>query len=272
MNKNYCLTSFVLIFALVLIMISSSNISEIPDNPDTELPYRDSSGENIVLHNNIDGENTSYSMLMEFLKEDQTEYQAYVDNVKTCAEFAVELHDNAEEQGIRCGIAIIHFENDGYKRIDAHAINVFDTLDKGMVYIDDTGMNFETGTYMDNIDMILAFYQCVNDTVAYVEIGQEYGIIDIDYANSFEYDYYLQMKKDWQQYQEDLEAFNINAEKFSILAAYDTYSQDSVEANYLSDWQQELEMESIRLDSLSHLFPICWHFTDGLVEEVELFW
>ena len=51
-----------------------------------------------------------------------------------CGNFAQELHNNAEEAGIRTAFVAIHYE-EGIP----HAINAFKTIDQGLVYIDVTG-------------------------------------------------------------------------------------------------------------------------------------
>jgi len=122
-------------------------------------------GKFIVLINNKEAENPTYSQLLTFLKSDTTDqysYQRYyamrlysgsaegnvnltlvkeiIDGTKqpdpprVCADFAETLHNNAERAGIRCAYVSIKLGE------DRHALNAFDTSDKGLVYIDDTGI------------------------------------------------------------------------------------------------------------------------------------
>lgn len=123
-------------------------------------------GDFIVLINNRDAKDPTYSQLLDFLKLDQTDQYPYglnrtillvpyfgsaEDNVdldlvkeiidgteqasspRICADFAVMLHNNAEKVGIRCGYVSIELSE------GSHALNVFNTTDRGLVYIDDTG-------------------------------------------------------------------------------------------------------------------------------------
>jgi hypothetical protein len=122
-------------------------------------------GDFIVLINNKDAKNPTYTQLTSFLKSDKTDqypYQFvttnlgsysgsaenYVDLVtlkniidgtkqpnspRICADFAELLHNNAERAGIRCAFVSINVGGSG------HALNAFDTTDGGLVYIDDTG-------------------------------------------------------------------------------------------------------------------------------------
>lgn len=92
------------------------------------------SGKIITLTNYNTAKNVSYSQLLTFLKKDQTDAREYTDDY-CCADFAETLHNNAEKAGIKCGWVGIDFIGGG----DGHAINCFDTKDKGRVFIDDTG-------------------------------------------------------------------------------------------------------------------------------------
>ena len=154
-------------------------------------------GEFIVLINNKNAKNTTYTELITFLKSDNTDEFPYQNTLsligfyygeaedkidldyikeiidgtkkpaspKVCADFAERLHNNAEMAGIRCGYVIIDSIN--------HALNVFETTDKGLVYIDDTG-TFLWGP--SNCDKIVD----VKEGIEYVpeSIFHEYGWSD----------------------------------------------------------------------------------------------
>jgi hypothetical protein len=79
--------------------------------------------------------NPSYSELVNFLKYDQTEQQAYIENVYVCANFATRLHDNAESKNIKAYIVTVVLIGSS-----GHMIVGFNTTDRGWVYIDDTGL------------------------------------------------------------------------------------------------------------------------------------
>jgi len=87
-------------------------------------------GKTLKLVNYANAEDPTYDELMEFLKADKTDERPYTSNY-VCADFAVTLHDNAEKAGIKAGWV-------GAYGCD-HAFNVFNTTDKGTVYIDCTG-------------------------------------------------------------------------------------------------------------------------------------
>jgi hypothetical protein len=126
----------------------------------------DDTGNIIVLINNKNSINPSYTQLEQFLMNDKTDEYPYVETGKepgpisgspeshidvvhiqniidgiaqpgppdVCADFAERLHNDAEFAGIRCAFVIVDTSL-GY-----HALNAFQTTDDGLVFIDDTGV------------------------------------------------------------------------------------------------------------------------------------
>jgi ribosomal protein L37AE/L43A len=157
-------------------------------------------GEFIILINNKNAKNPTYAELLNFLKSDKTDefpYQYTVSvsgfyygaaedkidlnrikdiidgtvqpsNPKICADFAERLHNNAEKAGIRCGHVSLDMtgytdpNNLGIKSNAGHACNVFETTDRGLVYIDCTG----------NIG---GYGPTNNDTIVDVTAGKQYN-------------------------------------------------------------------------------------------------
>lgn len=139
-------------------------------------------GEFIILVNNKNAKNPTYSELLNFLKSDETDEFPYqytasilgfyygeaedkidLDLVKNiidgieqpedpriCADFAERLHNNAEMAGIRCAYVDVNLSgytdpfDYGISSNTGHALCAFETTDKGLVYIDDTStsLNF----------------------------------------------------------------------------------------------------------------------------------
>ena len=87
------------------------------------------------LENNPGAINASWSQLKDFLREDRTDNNLYIENYYMCGEFAETLHNNAENSGIKAAWVGIQFEDDSI----SHALNAFVTTDRGLVYIDTTG-------------------------------------------------------------------------------------------------------------------------------------
>ena len=82
----------------------------------------------------------TWSQLLDFLLEDKTDERAYVDGVYMCGDFARDVHNNAEQSGIRAAYVAVKLPG------DYHALNAFKTTDKGLVFIDCTGLEaWESG-------------------------------------------------------------------------------------------------------------------------------
>jgi hypothetical protein len=117
-------------------------------------------GHRIQLFNCNHSEDPTWAELEAFLWHDQTDKTLYVErgysNSYVCADYAEALHNNAESMGIRAGYVHIELASGGY-----HALNAFNTIDRGLVFIDDTGA--ETATY-----------PCPRDRIVKVQIGWEY--------------------------------------------------------------------------------------------------
>ncbi len=115
--------------------------------------------EYIVLRNNPVAHNPSWAELIAFLQADQTDRHAYVTGSFTCGDFSEMLHNNAEAAGIRAAIVAVKLlpvgASEGYTN---HSLNAFQTIDRGLVYIDTTSSS--QGYYAD---------KQVN-----VEVGQQY--------------------------------------------------------------------------------------------------
>jgi hypothetical protein len=91
-------------------------------------------GEHPVLVENPVAHNPSYNELIDFLRTDGTVDHKYDKPNFTCADFAEELQNNAEMQGLNCGYASLKFCG----KSSGHAVDIFDTVDQGMVYVDTT--------------------------------------------------------------------------------------------------------------------------------------
>lgn len=86
------------------------------------------------IHNNPKATDPSYQQLINFILVDDTDQIPYLNGSFVCIDYAVRIHDNAENAGIKAGVVILVY-SDEY----GHALNVFNTTDRGIVYIDCTG-------------------------------------------------------------------------------------------------------------------------------------
>lgn len=91
-------------------------------------PFR---GAEIV--NNETATNPTWAQLSDFLIRDKTDQKDYVPGVYVCEDFARDVHNNAEQAGIRAAYVVVELPY-GY-----HSLNAFQTVDRGLVFIDCTG-------------------------------------------------------------------------------------------------------------------------------------
>ncbi len=98
----------------------------------------------IIIVNNPEAKNPSWNQLTSFLRRDDTDKHEYDYGSFVCADFAEMLHNNAEDAGWRCAYVSIElsgypdFYNLGISSNTGHALNAFETTDRGLVYIDST--------------------------------------------------------------------------------------------------------------------------------------
>jgi hypothetical protein len=117
---------------------SSSSVTAKP--PITSYPSESVPEQNQQLSN------PTWGQLVNFLEEDDTDRHPYVYPAFVCEDFAKMLQDHATQAGLRC--AILHVQLSGYPdwfgygipSNTGHACNAFQTTDRGLVYVDDTGM------------------------------------------------------------------------------------------------------------------------------------
>jgi hypothetical protein len=178
-NIAYVISAIAAIFIIVasIVVIRSINndsgngsMTEFHDKqPENFYSY----GKPVSLVNNPNAIDPTWQELKDFLLSDKTDEQPYIEYSYECASYAEEVHNHAEARGIRAAFVSIWFLND----FEGHALNAFRTTDKGLVYIDcSTGIGV--------------------DLVAYIEKDKEYGIILLEMAESFDYNYFISFDDD----------------------------------------------------------------------------
>ena len=89
----------------------------------------------ISLVNNANALDPTWAELLDFLRWDETSQNTYVPDGYVCRHFAMDVHNNAEEAGIRAAYVGMSMRGSAY----GHAFNAFKTTDRGLVFIDCTG-------------------------------------------------------------------------------------------------------------------------------------
>jgi hypothetical protein len=116
-------------------------------------------GNVITLKNSPTASNPSWSELEAFLLTDDTDEQRYDFDTFVCADFAERLHNNAEQAGIKAAYVTVQLGPSSYfPSYGGHALNAFETTDRGLLFIDCT-----SGNYGGNADKIVD-----------LEVGRDY--------------------------------------------------------------------------------------------------
>ncbi len=179
--------------------------------------YVDSYGQPIVLIENKNATDPTYQELVDFLNADLTDLFPYDKSLvldspaylrgdprrqvdthfwlevargtasqktpRICSDFAQMLHNNAEIQGIRAGYVSITLAGSTL----GHAIDAFNTTDRGLVFIDDTGSSQTPHT---EVPGYISFFDTNSwDKVAYLEAGQPYHVVSLSVAGLYGFEH-----------------------------------------------------------------------------------
>jgi len=230
-------------------------------------PYLKEPSLPIHLVNNPDARDVSFAELKSFLLEDDTDEEDYVVGVRTCGNFAEKLHDNAEKAEIRAAFVALHFSGEPES---PHALNAFQTTDRGLVYVDCIGEGLEPVTSEEWL--YEEAYTCENDKVAYIEVGKEYGVVSIDKAESLQYSFYIEYNQDWQTCKDMLADYNDDVMRYNEEISGEVYYEGSPELAAIQLWEAELAEKERMIDELAEEIGNCWFEPLGIVGSVEIYW
>jgi hypothetical protein len=228
-------------------------------------------GKAIILKNNPAANNPTFDEMVTFIKADNTDSKEYVENrpnAYVCSDFAEEVHNKAEAAGIKAGWVSITFL--GIE--EGHALNCFETTDRGIVYIDCTNGG------LDNDENEARGW----DTVAYIEIGEKYGILDIDvvarlpddYA-TLQYDFYAEREEEWLEYKIMLGLFNDEVDEYNREISGKVFTYGSPEEKRISAWEKKLMTEEKELKELEKKLGNSWYkteYSEYIVKDVNIHW
>jgi len=279
---------------------------------DVQPPYYGADpNKTVILVNNESATNPTWQELKKFLRSDKTDDNDYMPGIRVCAEFAAQLHNNAEEAGIRAAWVAIEFEDDS----QGHAINAFETTNVGLVFIDNTGsIPIVRIPSIDPETIIVEAIECfdTNDKKAYVQIGRQLGFIGLDVLASSNYKSYIEYINKWEilrarmdtnidavsefnirmdAYNSRIEELNKQVEHYESLVKgrtviedeyrmlsnmYDELNEYELELDQirsqLDQERQELTREIIRIDAELSNLGHCRREPLGKVKRVEIYW
>ena len=194
--------------------------------------------------------NPTWQELKTFVSEDDTDTNTYVADQFDCSGFAIGLRDRAWRRGFRSAYIELGFGQSSA----GHALDAFQTQDRGLVYVDNTE----------------------RDQIAYVEKGKVYGLIVLDgvkdefincsaspddfwkpvtrarySGNIFGYGYYQNYsqrsgfhKNSQAAYNRDVDAYN------AAVAIYNNTGSGQYSYAQIEDWHNKLNSWSANLDAL----------------------
>jgi len=241
-------------------------------------------GQPIELINNPNATNPTYTKLVAFIVADSTDTNNYLEGGPrdyVCSDFAEAVHNNAEAAGIKAAWVGIDFRGGD----DGHALNAFETTDRGLVYIDCTGDShgfvylptIDEYVKMPSLDVILNPALVPEpvptwDTVVYIETGKEYGRVDIAQAELLSYSFYQEYMRKWQEFETRLEAYNSEVERYNQEISGKVYIEGSTELGRIEAWEARLEEEGQALDKLAKELGEGCYEQLGIVEDIHIHW
>lgn len=247
------------------------------------LPIVDMAGQPVVVKNYADVTDPDYKQLVAFLASDTTEQADYEGPKYTCGEFAARLHDDAEAQGIRCGVVGVAFNAsatavangsddimpDACEACRGHAFVAFNTTDRGLVFVDDTGVTAEERAKGSR----------AYDMVVYAQEGKCPGEIAIGQATDFDYSYYELMACRYNVYLRDIDDYNARAKRLDErIQEYNNYRGSGESSEDMTDRKKALDDERRELENskqeLMQREEAGWLILESpqKVDQLEIFW
>ena len=214
-------------------------------------------GPKVTLTNNSVAKDPTWDELMAFVRADFTDRNAYLVDFYMCGGFAQDLHNNAEAAGIRAGWVAIDFAD----RSIGHAATTFQTTDRGLVIIDVTS-SYDTGGRDLGSSLSNSY-----DKIAYIKIGQDYGVISLEVAVSPLYNDYL----DYLDRLENMEALRLDYEQ-QVTEYNQAIKSDDYNYSYMTSWDQRLKDLEQELDTLAAQLGGYYWESLGTVSAVTIYW
>jgi len=237
----------------------------------------------INLVNYMPATDPTWQELVEFIRSDTTDEDLYLEGIHMCASFAEKLHNNAEQTGIRAAWVAVDLAGS-----ELHALNAFNTVDRGIMFVDCTGGGLRPVQIVINpvTDMVSHVSGPDYDKVAYVKVGQEYGLISLHVAESPGYEFYEEYRQRREDYEARVMEYNLRVNEYS--QKVDEYNEEISGRHYyegsaayhrileiygaLKQEEGELKQEEEELKQLQQEVGSFYWEPLGLVSHVEIYW
>jgi hypothetical protein len=146
-ERSKVLTVAVALVIIVLLVAGGymAYIMSLPPLWTETLKVKNSTGQYAVITTYRNASDVNSGDLTAFLNTENATLKAAVDNDEAYlpVDYAVELYDDAQRNGINCSFLPLDTVNES----PGHAIVAFRTKDAGMAYVDPTGMNVSSDDY-----------------------------------------------------------------------------------------------------------------------------
>ncbi len=217
----------------------------------------------VHLVNNSSAADPTWNELLVFITADDTDRTPYVEQSFVCADFAEVVHNNAEEAGIRSGYVGIDFEGAG----PGHALNVFHTTDRGLVFVDCThSREFEGGRAGSVCGAPESW-----DKLAYVAIGRPYGLVDAETELCPAYSCFIEFDRLRDDFRQASEQYNQDVEAYNEWVSGRVFIEGSESHRRMVEWQQTLVEKRAELDKRGKSLGPFWQ-PMGTVAAVNIYW
>jgi len=218
-----------------------------------------------------DPKNPTWQELKQFLELDETDCQEYITDKFDCEGFTIGLRDNAWRRGFRSAYIAIGFGEGN----TGHALNAFQTEDKGLVYIDNTE----------------------HDAVGYLEVGKVYGTIALDgvkeefinttgepdkfwnpltntrySGNLFGYGYYENFIQRRDFYEQSIDAYNAEVDNYNSAVIEFNKDNSTYSLSHMENWEVNLESWASNLEQLSEDLGSSKLEPMDIVTSIEAYW
>lgn len=229
----------------------------------------------------------TWQQLESFLIADKTDERNYIPDVFMCGAFAEELHNKAEAAGIKAAWVSVSLLD----KSERHALNAFNTTDRGLVYIDCSGQSTQNSTQIVGMNSTslggLTVYGGASswDKIAYVAVGKELGFVSLDFATCPEYvcyENYVQRKSDFEamlnDYNQRAQVYNSEVLAFNEWVSGKVFIEGTSDAARARQWSEQLKQEKDSLTTMASILDqknkslgAFWQ-TLGIVSGVDIYW
>lgn len=235
---------------------------------DRQPPYvKTIGGPRINLVNNKLALDATWQQLMTFLTKDATDSKKYDLTSFPCGAFAEEVHNNAEAAGIRAAWVAVDFTNSTV----GHALNAFNTTDRGLVFIDCTGGGRSSPGNRPASGMGNSGSTSSWDKIAYIEAGKEYGLISTSMASWPDYSLYPAYCEKRDKFFKELDSYNNEVRQYNQFVSGRIIYIGSAEYLKATQWEQRLKSKKLELNALANSLGAIWEPL-GIVSKVKIYW